>query len=386
MKLLVFEWKAGTYTFPDIEESFNRNGISYRVVSYSFSDMNEDAFFEYRFDQFFKEDTYDAVFSVNYFPLVAKCCEKEHIPYVSWCYDNPLDVPDIEKTLGFECNHVFVFDRIQAAKYANMGFANVYHMPLAANVRRLDQIVLSKKDRELYSTQISFVGKLYESEYKNYYDLMDDYCKGYLDSIMKAQSLIYGTYFVDEVLSDDLMKHINEHFKVLDPNTSFELPKEALSYAVGAELTRKERLLLLSLLSSRYEVKLYSREQSPVLSKCKFMGSCGYHTQMPMIFKASDVNLNINLRISQSGVPLRVMDILGAGGFLISSFQPEVYEYFDGGCVLYESIEDAYEKVAYYLSHGDERARIAQIGHGIVAENYTYDIQLKRIFEMSGLI
>ena len=140
MKLLIFEWAAGTYTYKDITETLDRMGISYRTVSYQFDDKNEDEFFVYRFFKVLDEDSYDAVFSVNYFPLVAKCCEDRSVKYISWSYDNPLDVPDIEKTLGLPANHVFLFDRIQAEGYQKMGFSNVHHMPLAVNCRRLDKM------------------------------------------------------------------------------------------------------------------------------------------------------------------------------------------------------------------------------------------------------
>lgn len=101
MKLLIFEWAAGTYTYNDIAETLDVMGISHRTVSYQFEDKNEDEFFVYRFGQVLEDDSYDAVFSVNYFPLVAKCCNERSIKYISWSYDNPLDVPDIEKPWVF---------------------------------------------------------------------------------------------------------------------------------------------------------------------------------------------------------------------------------------------------------------------------------------------
>ena len=57
MKLLIFEWAAGTFTYGDITETFASKGINYRTVSYQFKDKNEDAFFEYRFTKVLKEDT-----------------------------------------------------------------------------------------------------------------------------------------------------------------------------------------------------------------------------------------------------------------------------------------------------------------------------------------
>lgn len=387
MKLLIFEWAAGTFTYNDIIESFAANGISYRTVSYQFGDKNEDEFFEKRFTKVLKDDYYDAVFSVNYFPLVALCCHNCSLPYISWSYDNPLDVPDIEKTLGLPGNYVFLFDRIQTEGYRKKGFTNVYHMPLAANCKRLETIKLTKQEQALYAADVAFIGKMYDSMFGQYRELMDEHSKGYIDAVVAAQSKVYGYWFAEELLTDDLMKRINDHFRELQPDTQFILPKEALAYAIAAQITRTDRLILLNLLAKRMSVSVYSWERCNLLQNVKFMGSCDYYGQMTKVFKASSINLNITLKISQSGIPLRVMDILGAGGFLLSNYQPEIAENFVDGedVVMYESIEDALEKAVYYLGHDDLRRQIAQSGHNKAKELFSYEKQLGKIFEISGI-
>ncbi len=386
MRLLIFEWAGGTYTYNDLVDSFSRSGISFRTVSYQFADKNEDAFFEYRFD---KELTggYDAVFSVNYFPLVAKCCNKAGIKYISWSYDNPLNVPDIEKTLGLPCNYAFMFDKIQVKRYRDKGFDNVYHMPLAVNCRRLDAIKLSDADIKRYASDISFVGKMYDSMYNDYVALMDDYCKGYIEAAMAAQSKLYGYYLIDDVLNDDLMNRINDHFRVLDPDTDFYLPKEGLSYAMAAQITKTDRIVIMNILSKRYQLNLYSWDVNELLGDVCYKGSCDYLTEMPKIFRASRLNLNITLRILQTGIPLRALDILGSGGFLLSNYQVELAENFTDGVevVMYESLEDAIEKAIYYLKNEEIRAGIAKRGHDRAAREFSYEKQLGSIFDISGL-
>ena len=387
MKILIFEWAAGTFTYRDITGSFETEGISYHTVSYQFRNKNEDDFFEYRFSKVLKEDKYDAVFSVNYFPLVAKCCHKNLIKYLSWSYDNPLDVPSIEKTLGYPENYVFLFDRIQADNYRKKGFDNIYHLPLAVNCARLDRIRLTKKDEELFCCDVSFVGKMYDSMLNEYKRLMDDYCKGYIDALVASQSGIYGYWFVDEMLNDSIIDRINNHFVELEPSTRFKLPKEALSYAIAASITREDRLILLNLLARSMHVNVYSWEKCDLLNNAHYMGTCDYYDQMPKVFKASKINLNITLKIIQSGIPLRVMDILGSGGFLLTNYQPEIAEYFVDGeeVVMYESIEDAYEKAIFYIRNDDKRHQIAQNGHNKVRELFSYEKQLKSIFEIAGI-
>ena len=147
------------------------------------------------------------------------------------------------------------------------------------------------------------------------------------------------------------------------------ISKEALSYAMAAQITREDRLLALKLLSGHYDVKLFSREQNQLLDKVTYMGTADYDSEMPMVFKASDINLNMTLRCIKSGIPLRALDIMGAGGFLLSNYQPELAECFIDGeeVVMYESIEDMYAKVSYYLANPDLRTEIARRGHAKVS-------------------
>lgn len=385
MKLLIFEW--GAYTQPDINFCFDKNHLNYKTVSYHFTNKNEDSFFTHRFSKFIAEGDYDAVFSVNYFPLVAQACFKYNIKYLSWSYDNPLNVQDIEDTLGLPTNYVFLFDKIQVKNYRSKGFENIFHLPLAVNTERLDKIKLTRNDFSLYQSEISFVGKLYRSPLSEYMSAMDEYCKGYLDSVCNIQFRLYGCYLIDDMLSDEILGRINTHYRTLNPETSFQLSREALSYACAAQVTRKERILLLSLLSSHHQVKLYSLEQNELLKNVQYMGNCSYLNEMPKVFKAADVNLNITLKISQTGMPLRVLDILGCGGFLLSNFQEELAENFENEkeIILYESIEDAYAKADFFLKHPEQRKAIAVNGYQKAREQFHYKKQLATLFKTAGL-
>ena len=383
-----------------------KKGFSCKVIKHRFDDVNHDNEFMRSFGRELEEGSYDFVYSTNFFPLVAECCKTHNTKYISWSYDAPLDVPDIERTLGMPCNYAFMYDREQAAGYRNKGFDNVYHLPLAVNVKRLDAIHLSAAQRKRYGAQ------------------------GFLDAVMKAQSKIYGYYLVDDVLTDKLMEDINtvvykktmeyragigvnkeisdsgnnKAYKTIKGSFSdnrneyglddrsmnenvLHISKEALSYAMAAQITREDRLLALKLLSGHYDVKLYSREQNQLLDTVTYMGTADYDSEMPMVFKASDINLNMTLRCIKSGIPLRALDIMGAGGFLISNYQPELAECFIDGeeVVMYESIEDMYAKVSYYLANPDLRTEIARRGHAKVSSDYRYEDRIDEMIRTSEI-
>lgn len=383
MKALVLDF--GAYTMPDILSAFKNLNIDYKLYSYHFNNKNEDEFFEYMFLKYLSSEKYDFVFSVNYFPIIASCCNQKNIKYISWSYDNPLNVYNIEDTLGLETNYVFLFDRIQTENYLRKGYKSVYHVPLAVNTKRLDSIVPTKEDMAEYGCDFSFVGKLYESPLTGYLNLMDEFSKGYIDGIKKVQSSLYGAYIVDNALNQTFIDHINDYInaKYLDSKLSFT--KEALSYAIAAQVTREERLLLLSLLSNHFKGNLFTKEDASMLPKLNFKGSCGYLVQMPKVFKCSKINLNMSLKIIQSGISLRLFDIMGSNGFVLSNYQIELAELFENEkeVVMYESIEDAYEKAAFYIKHDDLRKKISQNGYIKVRDYYSYEKMISKILSIA---
>ena len=116
------------------------------------------------------------------------------------------------------------------------------------------------------------------------------------------------------------------------------------------------------------------------------MGSVDYYNVMPFVFRYSKINLNITLRSIKSGMPLRAIDIMGAGGFLLTNYQEDFLIDFIPGedFVFYESEEDCINKCRYYLEHDDERRTIAQNGYRKVKEKYNYILRLKQIMDIVG--
>lgn len=388
----------------DITDAFAGFGIKCDVfVKHSFKDKNKDDEFKKEFTDRLNSGEYEFVYSTNYFPLVAECCEEQGFKYISWSYDAPLNVPDIERTLGLSCNYVFLYDRGQCEKFRAKGFDNVYHLPLAVNTKRLDKISLSAEDRLKYGAQISFVGNLYRSALLNIRSIIEQYQTGYLDALMAVQSKIYGCYFIEEIISDTFIEGINKSIcdstmklraessaekndKEDDP--VFSVSREALSYAMAAQITREERILILKLLSNHFDVKLYSRDNCEMLNKVKHMGEVTYDTEMTKVFRASDINLNISLKCIGTGMPLRTLDIMGAGGFLLSNYQPELAENFINGedIVMYDSIEDMYEKVDYYLKRDDLRKKIAISGHDKISQKFRYEDRIEFMMNAARIL
>lgn len=386
MRLLFYEWES--YLQYDIKWICKDMNISLETFAWKFTDKNTDEKFEAWFAENIHTDGFDALLSVNYWPMLSKVAQRYGIRYIAWCYDNPINVIRPEDTLGNPVNTVVFFDRIQAQKYIDAGFETVYYLPLGVNTARLKKMQFSSADRMRYGADVSLVGSLYESPMYGLRGLMDDYQKGYLDAVMAAQQNLYGCYLFDDVVSDKLVEEINQYIKENHPESSFQLLKEALTFAMASEITRKDRLALLTLLGRRFDTKLYSFQSSEILQGVKCFPPVDYVSEMPKVFACSKINLNPVLRCIQSGIPLRALDVMGVGGFLLSSYQSELMEQFvhEQEMVLYDGIGDAVEKAEFFLKHEDVRKEIAARGREKVLTEYSLQDRLKTILQLAGLL
>lgn len=384
MRLLLYD--MGAYTQNDIMETLEYMGISYKNILYKLKDISKDAYFEKRVKELLESEQFDAVFSVNYYPVLADICYGKDIPYLSWSYDSPLSNERIKETLGYKTNYIFLFDRAECVKYWRKGYRNVYHLPLAVNTGRLDKIKLTDEEKQKYHTDISMVGQLYDAQLKVLMMPLDDYEKGYLTGIMEAQMRLYGCYFLPEVLTEEFLDKINDRYEALGQR-NVKLSREGLILSVAKHITHMERLLLLDVLSEHYQVQLYGPDKPEGLQRVRWRGSAGYFDEMPRVFKQSKINLNASLKCTESGIPLRALDIMGCGGFLLTNYQPELAESFVDGeeLVMYSSLEEAVQKCAYYLEHEEERQQIAQNGYRKVCQQFGYEDRLRIMLQTAGL-
>ena len=122
-------------------------------------------------------------------------------------------------------------------------------------------------------------------------------------------------------------------------------------------------------------------------SNIDYRGILDYYNNMSVVFRNSKINLNITIRSIRTGIPLRAMDIMASGGFLLSNYQEELAEYFIDGedMVLYYDDEDMMNKIEYYLAHDEERKRIAENGRRKVADKYSYANAWRYIFSVCNL-
>lgn len=384
MKILFLDTPA--FAKQDMIDAFNECNIECNLFFHEDYKERQSNDFDRAFSDAVEQKNYDFVFSFNYLPVLSNCCQKHNIKYVSYVYDSPL-VALYSCTLINPCNYIFLFDSSTYFIFKNSGINTVYYLPLAANVSRLNALSCSSETASKLSSEVSFVGSLYNEDH-NFFDRLNkitDFTHGYLDAIMHAQQKVYGRFFLEELLTPNILDDLQQAM----PYSPMKDGTESAAYVYAnyflcRKITSNERLALLKEASSHFSLKLYTHNPVPELPKAQYMGPVDWYSIMPLIFKNSKINLNITLKSIQTGIPLRCMDILGSNSFLLTNYQQDMLDLFvpNEDFVFYESDDDFIQKIKYYLSHESEREQIAANAFGKMTEIHTFVHRVHSILDI----
>ncbi len=328
-------------------------------------------------------DPFLFVFSINFYPAISDICEKLNTVYACWSVDCPVTELFANQIKNGH-NRVFLFDKTQYERIYRHNPECVYYLPLGTNVDRLDKtnMTINASDRKKFSSDISFVGSLYNEKNPLKKLKLTDKTRGFIDGVERAQLNIFGVNFIEDVLTDDVVQElkgakIEKHEMLVEPIDHYV----AAHAFIGMDLAEKERILTLNTLAKHFNVDFYTLSDTSDLVGVKNCGPANSLTEMPKIFNLSKINLNITMRPIQTGLSLRIFDVLGSGGFLISNYQAEIETMFTPGVDLetYGSIEELVDKCAYYLEHEDQRKQIALNGYNKVKSMYTVEHRMKQM-------
>ena len=282
------------------------------------------------------------VFSINFFPAVAKICHVLGVFYLCWTVDSPV-LELFSEAISYDTNRIFLFDRVQYQYFHRFNSNGTFHLPLASAVDRFDRVIgerisgncrvtngmektkqpaqQSKENADAqwdFTGDITFVGSLYSEKSPLSRVKLSDRTAGYIDGICEATLKVYGYNFMEEALSDECVGEIKRTFpdfftlKDKVPElTDEEIDRYvAAHYYVGYLEAQKERVRTLNTLAEHFKVDMF-----------------------------------------EIGVDLES----------------------------YGSMEELIDKCAYYLSHEEERARIAMNGYQKVKQFDTYDVRIREM-------
>ena len=387
MRLLLYSWNANNEKV--LADNLIKMGFSVTWFCKECKHYTRDMELAMEMIQHIHAEAVEAVVSFNYFPIISMICNTCRIPYYSWVYDCP-HFTLYAKQITLPCNHIGIFDKEMVRQLEDYGVHTVYHVPLSVDAEYFDKVIsgASRTEREKYQCDISFVGSLYTDKH-NYYDMLFGAESGGEKAIRQQCFAYEKDYLRQAVLSDEIdlqdIRMKMEQQGLMLGEDYFAKPEDILMAAVlEKKVTVEERKILLEeAAGKKINFRLYTGSDTtmlPELNACN-RGIVDYHTQMPLVFADSKINLNISLRSIHSGIPLRVLDIMACGGFVLSNLQPEIAEYFEDGAeiVTFNSLKECMDKIDYYLAHEKEREQIAEAGRKKVQEMFSYRSGLEKL-------
>lgn len=392
MKILVYRWDI--FPYDDIINELKAQGHIADIFDFQMKSHIKDEAFEEKLSYYLKEGNYNAVFSVNYFTTISNICHIYGVRYISWTCDAPL-VSMRNPSIYNPENTIYVFDKKEYDYFIKNGACTVEYLPLAGAPLRIaslpgqnrlvNNFITEKSNPEKkYLYNISFVGNLYD---KNRYDEMvlslPPYLCGYMDAAIEAQLNVSGGNIINLMLTDEIMEDACRYMDLKSASdTSADIKLHFATSVLSYKAASLMRTQILNSLGSIADVHLFTTSCTENLRKVTVHPPVRYLDEMPLVFAASKINLNITIPNIENGIPLRVFDILSAGGFLMTDYRPEIEELFDIGndLVVYDGTDDLLNKAEYYLSNDKERELIAANGFDKLRRLHTYKHRVKKMF------
>lgn len=396
MKLLFYRY--GNICEPDIIDAFQSLGIQVteecsEIYNKNLSASERIALLQKRIASVPAKEPFLFLFSVNYFPAIAEFCHLVKIPYVCWTVDCPV-LELFSCSIKYDTNYIFLFDYAQYEYYHPQNPEHIFYLPLATNVARWDKVrsdsANTSKNKQ-YAETISFVGSLYSEKckYNTIKNQLPPYTQGFITGLLNAQMRLYGCNILENSLNEkviqDLKAAASDFYQTEDSFTNTDAFVAANDY-LGYKLAEQERIQTLNALGKHFPVTIYTRSNTECLENITVKSGVKTLTEMPFVFANSKINLNITMRSIQTGLSLRVYDIMGCCGFLMTNYQAELPEYFEIGKDLesYGSMEELLDKCTYYLNHEEQRITIARNGYEKVRQYHTYQNRIQTMIMEIG--
>lgn len=322
----------------------------------------------------------DYVLTINFNRYISEVCELLKVTYLAWVIDTPC-YPVYDGAVNHSHSFTFAYDAAIAQRLRARGVRQIYHLPVAANPARIEQVHLRDEDAGL-ANDISFVANLTRTEYASHIlpklsAKTAARCAQLIQSLDQPSELFTLAEQIDEALIADVIREsgyalAGEHFLS---------PAEKLAYLLAREHSWLQRIDLVRQVEQRFDLRVYGNNEWEGQIQ-SYAGHADHFNTMPKIFRQSKINLNLSRSFVEYGLPMRIFDVLSCGGFLLTNDKHDLGKLFTNGkdLVIFRDTQDLLEISAYYLAHEDQRQAIARQGLATLHEQHTYLLRMIDMF------
>lgn len=305
------------------------------------------------------------------------------VPYASLFFDDPfISLPIYSQYRNSSFYHIFVFDRIYLDRLHSLGFRRLHHLHIGTDPAIFKKIELDDVSREKYSSNLSFVGHIFpKEEFEEERSDWNPFLNRVIDETvrLKLENFSLPVLLILSEIAKSLPIKERKDFEAFlysksSPYFLCQIYKEIDS------LYRKGFIDALPL-----PVDAYGGEEF-ISDKIRLKGKIDYEKELPKLYNATAINLNITTSQSITSPTQRIFDVSACGAFVLTDHRPGIEELFKVGeeIICYRTPEELKDLVRYYLDHSDERKVIAQRAHTRTLKEHTYKERMKTVLEVVG--
>ncbi len=315
----------------------------------------------------------DIFFSVNFNSAISDFCRQEGIPYCSWV----LQLPNYDlytEAVFNECNYIGICDSYLVEKMWAMDVKKVFFLP--------DAIELGEKAEDWYTErEFCFIGKQPANALQR--EGMSLYAKGYLDSFLQAQRVLYGS----SVLENGLPKRVYQEVLSCNMIPNCILPQLHRLYVADRYLASACTVMQQNIFMKNNEkmVTIYSDNSFDMCVSPKHPYVFDEKERWK-IYNQKEFSLVLTPYVLHNAIPRDTLEVIAAGGFPICGYQKD-YSYFfkkDEDLVYFTNNTEFHQAVVRYGNHPEERIRVKENAYRVVSEGHTYSQRVANMLEMWG--
>ncbi len=331
----------------------------------------------------------DFTFTINHLGIdregiLMEFFEKIQMPILSWYVDNPnLIIRYYRKNISDYCC-ILTWDKDNIEDMKNIGFKNVYYLPLATDHTRFKYIPIEKNIYKTIKRDICFVGKSMIDQVNDVYEK----CIA-PESFKKLYRKIAVDFEKSSIrsVSEFLKRNYFEIYKIFE-----KLPEESKTYfetLVTWEATRIYRYKCVkSIVKFKPLIVGDNRWKKYFRDKIYYFPEVNYYEDLPFIYNLAEINFNTTSMQMKNAVNQRVFDVPACRRFIITDYRKQIEDLFeiDKEVVCYKSIDEIPDLVEKYLKDKKEREKIIENAYKRVMNEHKYTDRVMEIIKIAKKI
>ena len=368
----------------ELEGACRKLGLDYQLVAVGDTEVAQDAFVRQLLETVlsFKPDCCLTLnhMGVDVEGVLMDLLGRLQLPLASWFVDNPHLIIHLYTRCVSPWTTLFTWDADNVASLEAAGFEHVRYLPLGTDPDRFTPT--RRAVPEAWKAAVSFVGN------SMLYKVGGRLKRGHFPRALLVPFREVSRAFAQSEfrsVADFLCQRFPQVYDryLLLPDNEARLAYETAVTWQATRLYRNEcvrRLLpFRPLIVGDTGWKIEFRNEVP---QPRYLGELSYYSQLPAFYGHSEINFNSTSKQMKGAVNQRVFDVPAAGAFVLTDWRPQMEQLFTPDeMACYREPDEIPDLVRYYLSHPDERKRLAAAGRRRVLACHTWAHRLKTLLD-----